>query len=83
MVLQDKQILLKVAEMTKTQKATHETTVQGTRYEFWGEYRKSGTIARNVETGQEKQISFSGYISNDVTVRKAIARVFGHDSFKK
>lgn len=62
---------------------TRMTTVQGTTYEVWGDFIARGTIAKNVETGETKQISYSGYISNDLRVRKEIARCFGHSSFRK
>jgi hypothetical protein len=34
-------------------------------------------------TGDTMQISMNGYISRDLTVRRAIASAFGHDSFRK
>ena len=61
----------------------HRTTVQGTEYEFFADFIMRGTMARNVETGETKQISYHGYIGNDLTVRKRIASAFGHDSFRK
>lgn len=63
--------------MTKT------TTVNGHTYEFYGDFIRRGTMARSVETGEIKQISFSGYVSNDLTVRKAIASAFGEPTFRK
>lgn len=61
----------------------HTTTVQGTTYEHYADFIKRGTFARNNETGEVKQISYHGYISNDLTVRKAIASAFNLDSFRK
>lgn len=61
----------------------HTTTVQGTTYEHYADFIKRGTFARNIETGEAKQISHNGYISNDLTVRKAIAIAFGLNSFRK
>lgn len=61
----------------------HTTTVEGTGYEFWGDMVMRGTFAMNTETGEIKRIKESGYIHKDLTVRKAIAAVFGHDTFRK
>ena len=59
------------------------TTVEGTGYEFWGDTFMRGTFAMNTETGEIKRIKGSGYIHKDLTARKAIALVFGHDTFRK
>ena len=59
------------------------TTVQGVEYEVWGDFFARATFAKNVVTGEIKRISSSGYISNDLTVRKAIAVFFNHVSFRK
>lgn len=59
------------------------TTVQGVTYEVWADFIKRGEFAKNVETGEVKQIKYHGYISNDLTIRKAIASAFGLDSFRK
>lgn len=59
------------------------TTVQGTTYEVWGDFIRKGTMAKNTETGEVKQISYSGYVSNDLRVRKEIACHFGLSSFRK
>lgn len=58
------------------------TTVQGAIYEVWSDYFNRCTYAKNAD-GVTKAISNSGYIHNDLTVRKAIACVFGHSSFRK
>lgn len=59
------------------------TTVEGTTYEVWGDFISRGTMAKNTDTGEIKQISWSGYISNDLRIRKEIANSFGHNSFRK
>lgn len=58
------------------------TTVQGKTYEVWSNFNDRCTYAKN-EEGETKAISSSGYIRNDLTVRKAIAIHFGLDSFRK
>lgn len=59
-----------------------ETTVQGKSYKVWSDFIARATFAEN-EQGEIKKLCESGYISNDLTVRKAIACVYGLDSFRK
>lgn len=63
--------------------AIRTTTVQGTTYEVWSDYIKRATLAKNTVTGETKVIRDSGYLNNDLSVRKAIAPIFDHDSFRK
>ena len=58
------------------------TTVQGRTYEVWGDIIDRATCARN-EEGITKKIYGGGYITNDLTVRKAIANSFQLQSFRK
>lgn len=58
------------------------TTVGGKEYKVWSDFIARGTFAE-AEDGTVKQISWSGYISNDLTVRKAIAVQFKLNSFRK
>ena len=58
------------------------TTVEGKTYKVWSDFMKRGTYAEN-EDGEVKALCGSGYMSNDLTVRKAIALVYGHKSFRK
>ena len=58
------------------------TTVNGKQYKVWSDFIKRGTFAES-ESGEVKMISGSGYIHKDLTVRKAIALVFGLDTFRK
>lgn len=63
-----------------------ETTVrrvQGREYRTWSDFIARATFAEDVETGEVKKIYGGGYITNDLTVRKAIALVFGLESFRK
>ena len=57
-------------------------TVMGKEYKVWADFNIRGCFAEDCN-GQIKQISGSGYIHNDLTVRKAIANVFGLASFRK
>ena len=61
----------------------HETTVQGVTYEWWCDYVSRSTKALDTETGEERRVRTSGYLSNDLSVRKAIAAAFGLGSFRK
>jgi len=61
---------------------TTTTTVAGKEYMVWADFIARGTFAEN-EAGEVKQISFRGYIKNDLTVRKAIQMAFGLDDFRK
>ena len=58
------------------------TTVEGKTYKVWSDFIAIETFAEN-ENGEIKRIHGNGYINNDLTVRKAIANVFGHKTFKK
>ena len=59
------------------------TMNKGTRtFKVWSDYIKRETLAED-ENGVIKTISSSGYISNELTIRKAIALVFGLNSFRK
>lgn len=58
------------------------TTVEGTQYKVWSNFIDRCTYAEN-ENGEIKKIRSNGYISNDLSIRKAIAIAFGHNSFRK
>jgi hypothetical protein len=60
-----------------------QTTVNGKKYNHWGDSIKRAEIAEDVETGEVKVIRYNGYLSNDLSVRKAIARTFGLPTFRK
>lgn len=59
------------------------TTVEGIVYEVYSDFIARATYAKNVETGETKVIKANGYIGKDLTVRKAIALCFCHNSFRK
>lgn len=70
--------------MTSVEKINLRTTsVEGTTYNVWSDFVMRATFAENTETGEVKPISSSGYVSKDLSVRKAIATRFGHGSFRK
>lgn len=52
-------------------------------FEYWGDTFDRCTYARNCETKEIKVIKHSGYLTNDLSVRKAIANAFGLESFRK
>ena len=58
------------------------TKVMGKQYEVWGDFILRAMVARN-EDGEEKIIRRSGYLTNDLSIRKAIVDSFGLASFRK
>jgi hypothetical protein len=58
------------------------TTVAGKAFTVWADYIARGMYAED-EHGNVKRIYGSGYLSNDLTVRKAIASSFGLPTFRK
>lgn len=58
-------------------------TVQGTEFTVWSDFIDRATYARNDATGEFRTLKTSGYIHNELAVRKAIACCFGLDSFRK
>ena len=58
------------------------TTVQGQTYTYWADFIRRGMYAQN-ESGEVREIKGSGYLNNDLTIRKAIAAAFGLTSFRK
>lgn len=59
------------------------TQVAGQGFEVWSDFIERATFAKSLKTGETKAISSSGYIRNDLTVRKAIALVFRLETFRK
>lgn len=57
-------------------------TVAGKEYEVYSDFIMRRTYAVNAD-GEKKAISGGGYIHNELTVRKAIARAFGLSTFRK
>lgn len=62
---------------------TRTTTVHGIHFEVWSDFIARATFAKCCVTGEVKAISSSGYIKNDLTVRKAIAAAFNLLTFRK
>ena len=58
------------------------TTIAGKQYKVWSDFSARSTFAED-EAGTVKAINISGYIHNDLTVRKAIACVFHLSTFRK
>lgn len=58
------------------------TTVEGKIYKVWSDFIARVTFAED-EKGNKKTIRENGYISNDLSVRKAITLRFGHETFRK
>ena len=58
------------------------TTVAGKTFTVWADYILRGMIAED-EEGNTKRIHSSGYLSNELTIRKAIAAAFGLPTFRK
>ena len=57
-------------------------TVGGKVYKVWSDFRMRATYAEN-ENGEVKRIKSSGYLNNELSIRKAIAICFGLASFRK
>lgn len=56
--------------------------VAGQQFKVWSDFIKRGTFAE-AEDGTVKQISSSGYIHNDLTIRKEIALTFNLPTFRR
>lgn len=60
-----------------------QTTVSGKKFNYWADIIERAEIAEDIETGEVKAIRYNGYLSNDLSVRKAIAMTFGLPTFRK
>ena len=56
--------------------------VNGHRFTVWGDYMARATFAED-EAGTVKRIYGGGYLSNELTIRKAIATAFQLPTFRK
>ena len=56
--------------------------VAGRQFKVWSDFMARATFAED-ESGTVKKLSGSGYIHNDLTVRKAIACKFQLPTFRK
>lgn len=59
-----------------------EAQVAGQKFTVWSDFIARATFAENSE-GVMKAIRTSGYIHNELTVRKAIATAFALPTFRK
>ena len=59
------------------------TTVQGITFVVYSDFIKRATMAYNTETEEISPIHTSGYLSNDLSIRKAIASEWKFKSFRK
>ena len=57
-------------------------TVGGKLYKVWSDFIMRATYAEN-ENGGVKRIYAGGYLTNELSIRKAIAIFFGLASFRK
>lgn len=62
---------------------TEQHTVAGKSFTVYSDIILRGTFATNDQTGEVKQIKSSGYLSNELSIRKAIAQAFKLDTFRK
>lgn len=58
-------------------------TVSGRTYMVWSDFIMRATYAQDLGTMEMRRIHGNGYISNELTIRKAIANAFKLDSFRK
>ena len=56
--------------------------VNGREYKVWGDTNYKGTFAEDIQ-GNVLLISGSGYLTNELSQRKAIANIFGESTFRK
>ena len=59
-----------------------ETMVNGMKFKVWNDTTKRATFAES-EDGRVEKIHDCGYITADLTIRKAIAMVYGLPTFRK
>ena len=58
------------------------TQVAGIEFSIFSDFALRGMIARSNATGEERIIKRSGYLSNDLSIRKAVAAAFGLTTFR-
>ena len=58
------------------------TTVAGKTYKVWSDFIQRATYAEN-ENGETKKICGGSYLSNDLSIRKAISYAFQIGTFRK
>lgn len=60
-----------------------DTQVCGISFTTYDDFNERATFAIDNTTGMTKAIRRSGYLGNDLSIRKAIALVFGLPTFRK
>ena len=58
------------------------TQVAGIEFSIFSDFALRGMTAKNNATGEERIIKRSGYLSNDLSIRKAVAAAFGLTTFR-
>lgn len=53
-----------------------EITVNGVKFEKFSDFSRRATFATNLETGETKPLSTSGYCSNETTIKRKINLMF-------
>ena len=56
--------------------SSHEITVNGIKFEKFSDLNKRATFATNLETGETKPLTSSGYCSSETTIKKKIKLMF-------
>lgn len=59
------------------------TMVNGNEFTTYSDFIARGTFATCTATGETKKIQGSGYLKNDLSIRKAIALAFNLPTFRK
>lgn len=60
-----------------------DTQVCGISFTTYDDFIERATFAIDNSTGMTKAIKRNGYLGNDLSIRKAIATVFGLPTFRK
>ena len=58
------------------------TKVAGIEFSIFSDFALRGMTARNNVTGEERIIKRSGYLTTDLSIRKAVAAAFGLTTFR-
>ena len=72
-----------LSSYTNNKETLDQTKVAGVQFIYWPDYIDRSMYAQNCDTMAIKKICGSGYISNDLTVRKAIASAFNLETFRR